>query len=112
MTDGEKKIINWLRPIAYLLMAIYLMLMLMLLSGCITRIADYSEYDRETGKRIKHVNVLENNFLGIASSKGLEADIDVIKVRIAERLDKPDPESIKAVSDGMLNEIFKRWSVL
>ena len=110
MTEFEKRVIYGLRTI---LIMLWIIIMMMFFSGCITRIADYNEYDPITGKRTKHVNVLENNFMGIASSKGLEADIDVIKIRIAERLDKPDPESIKAGGgDSMLTEIFKMWSVL
>ena len=116
MTDGERKlrgicIENFLKGLLIgMMFAMIVFLLVVVLSGCIWRSANIDEY--ANGKLIKHTGIGEVGILNIASRKGFVLETDEIKARVAESTYKPDPESIKAVSDGMLTEIFKMWSVL
>lgn len=86
----------------------------LLLAGCIMRSANTYKYDPLTGRLIEHNGIGEVGWLTIASKKEFWSDVSQagIRTNIGFMEDRPDAESIKAVSDTMLTELFKFWRPL
>lgn len=80
------------------------------LTSCIHRASNIKDYDPITGRLVHWEGQGEINFLGILSVKSYKTKGRDLETTIGDLNYDPDEAAIKAVSDGMLAEIFKIWS--